>query len=45
MGWSADAIGLHWPVAVGAVIGLVAYGIAWLRRDRLRGALEEDRTD
>lgn len=42
MGWSADVVGLHWPVAVGAAIGLVAYGVGWLRRSRLRAALEED---
>jgi MFS family permease len=43
MGRAADIVGFHWPVAVGAVIGLAAYGIAWLRRGRLRSALEEYR--
>lgn len=42
MGWAADAIGLHWPVMTGALIGLAAYGIAWLRRDRLRAALDQE---
>ncbi len=42
MGWTADAVGLRWPVAVGALCGLTAYGIAWLRRHRLRSALEAD---
>jgi MFS family permease len=41
MGWVADAVGLHWPVLVGALIGLSAYGFAGLRRNRLRAALEE----
>lgn len=42
MGWAADTVGLHWPVAVGATIGLTAYGLGWLRRHRLRAALEDD---
>lgn len=42
MGWAADTVGLHWPVAVGAMIGLTAYGLGWLRRHRLRAALEDD---
>ncbi|MEK9662316.1 MAG: MFS transporter [Alphaproteobacteria bacterium] len=42
MGWVADAIGLHWPVLAGALIGLTAYGFAWLRRDRLHAALEKE---
>ena len=42
MGWLADMVGLHWPVAVGAAIGLAAYGVGWLRRGRLRAVLEEE---
>jgi predicted MFS family arabinose efflux permease len=43
LGWAADAVGLHWPVAVGALCGLTAYGLAWTRRTRLRAALEDER--
>lgn len=43
MGWAADIVGLQWPVAIGALCGLVAYGIAWLRRDHLRQSLEQDK--
>jgi MFS family permease len=42
MGWVADRFDLHWPVLVGALVGLAAYGYAWLRRDRLRRALEDE---
>lgn len=40
MGWIAEAVGVTWPVAVGAVVGVAVYSLAFLRRDRLRAALE-----
>ncbi len=41
MGWIADAVGLAWPVAIGAAVGLLAYIVANSRRERLQDALEE----
>ena len=43
IGWIGDAVGLTWPVLVGALIGLGAYMVAWTRRARLREALEARR--
>jgi predicted MFS family arabinose efflux permease len=40
MGWIAEAVGITWPVAVGAALGLSIYGYAFTRRARLRAALE-----
>lgn len=40
IGRIGDAVGLTWPVLIGAVVGLVAYVFAWSRRQRLRAALE-----
>jgi predicted MFS family arabinose efflux permease len=42
MGWIAEAVGVTWPVAVGAAIGVAVFSLALLRRDRLRAALEGD---
>lgn len=44
IGRIGDAEGLTWPVLIGALIGLVAYGFAWTRRTRLREALEARRS-
>lgn len=41
MGWAADLAGLAWPVAIGAVIGLVFFAMANARQERLQAALEE----
>jgi len=43
IGRIGDAVGLTWPVLIGALIGLGAYGFAWTRRTRLREALEARR--
>ena len=40
MGRIGDAIGLGWPISVGALIGLAVYTYAYARRTRLRAALE-----
>lgn len=43
IGRIGDAVGLTWPVLVGALVGLAAYIYAWLRRGNLRAALESRR--
>lgn len=48
IGRIGDAVGLTWPLLIGAVVGLLAYVFAWSRRQRLRAALEsrpEDEAD
>lgn len=45
IGRIGDAVGLTWPVLVGALVGLLAYVYAWSRRGKLRAALESRRAD
>ena len=40
IGRIGDAVGLPWPVLIGALTGLFVYGFAWTRRVSLRKALE-----
>jgi len=43
IGRIGDAVGLTWPVLIGALMGLLAYVYAWSRRRNLRAALESRR--
>ncbi|MDA0784669.1 MAG: MFS transporter [Proteobacteria bacterium] len=42
MGRIGDVVGLGWPVSVGSLLGLAIYVYAYLRRARLRAALEAE---
>lgn len=39
MGLVSDLVGLRWPLAVGALIGSVAFALVWRRRRGISGAL------
>lgn len=44
IGRIGDAVGLTWPVLIGAMVGFLTYVYAWSRRRKLRAALEARRT-
>ena len=42
MGLASELIGLRWPLAIGSVIGAIAFTIVWRRRSRISGALRSE---
>lgn len=41
MGLASELIGLRWPLAIGSVIGALAFSYVWQRRRTISGALHE----
>lgn len=39
MGLASELIGLRWPLAIGSIIGALAFAVVWRRRERISDAL------
>ncbi len=40
MGLASEAVGLRWPLIIGALLGAVAWAIVWQRRKSISQALQ-----